>query len=86
VSREVHVLFDDHGKILAVADAASRTGPDGVILGHRPVERAGQRAVRVALGEEHEAAGPAGLVRDFELDVAASPPRLRRRSKGNDDR
>lgn len=79
--REVHVVYDESGRILAVADAEDVTGPGGVVLGHRPVERAGQRSTRLTLGDEHRAVGPLGLVRDFEIDAASSPPTFRRRAR-----
>ncbi|MFZ0172602.1 MAG: hypothetical protein WAL04_13040 [Acidimicrobiales bacterium] len=79
VPRDVHVIYDDSGRILAVADASEAVGPGGLLLGYTPVERPGQRSVRLTLGDEHIAGGPSSLLRDFEIDHAAFPPALRRR-------
>jgi len=78
--RHVHVVYDEHGRILAVADATESSGPGGLVLGHRPVERPGQSSARLTLSDEHVAGGPTSLVRDWEIDPDASPPALRRRS------
>ncbi len=77
--RDVHVVFDDDGRILALADAAEVTDAEGRTFGHEPVERSGQHAVRLTLGDEELSHGPAKLVADFEIDRTASPPALRRR-------
>jgi hypothetical protein len=77
--RDVHVVYDDTGRILAVADATEAAGPGGLLVGHRPVERLGQNAVRLVLGDEHVAGGLSSLLRDFEIDHQASQPALRRR-------
>jgi hypothetical protein len=81
--RELQVLYDESGRILAVADAEAVTGPGGVVLGHRPVERAGRRSTRLALGDEHRAVGPLSLVsrlRDRRRQLAihiVSPRQMR---------
>jgi hypothetical protein len=76
----VHVVHDDDGRILAVADAADTPGPGGVVLHHRPRPRPGQHAVLVTLTDQQRELHVATLIRDFELDRDASPVALRRRS------
>lgn len=76
----VHVVHDDAGRILAVADAADTPGPGGVVLHHQPRPRPGQHAVRVSLTEEQQGLHALTLIRDYELDRAASPPALHRRT------
>jgi hypothetical protein len=76
----VHVVHDDDGRILAVADAADTPGPGGVVLHHRPRPRPGQHAVLVTLTDQQRELHALTLIRDFELDRQTSPPVLRRRS------
>jgi hypothetical protein len=76
----VHVVHDDTGRILAVADAAETAGPGGLLLHHRPRPRAGQHAVVVTLREEQRELPALTLLREFELDLEARSPALRRRS------
>jgi hypothetical protein len=75
----VHVVHDDEGRILAVADAADTPGPGGVVLHHQPRPRPGQHAVLVTLTDEQKELHVLTLIRDFELDREASPLTLRRR-------
>lgn len=75
----VHVVHDDAGRILAVADAADATGPGGTVLHHQPRPRPGQHAVVVRLTDEQQELHALALIRDFELDRQASPIALRRR-------
>lgn len=76
----VHVIHDDNGRILAVADAADIPGPGGVVLHHQPRPRPGQHAIVIALKDEQRGHHALTLIRDFELDPQTSPPALRRRS------
>jgi hypothetical protein len=78
--RDLHVVFDDDGRILALAEAAEVTDARGRTLGHQPVERPGQHVVRLTLGDEELAHGPARLLAEFEIDQGASPPALRERA------
>jgi hypothetical protein len=75
----VHVVHDDSGRILAVADAGDTAGPGGVVLHHQPHPRSGQHAVVVSLNDEQRELHALALVRDFELDLETSSPALRRR-------
>ena len=77
--REVHVVFDKTGRILALADAGEVSGPGGVTLHHEPVAGPGQRSCRLRLTETHLTDGLAALIRDFEVDPTAAAPVLRRR-------
>ena len=77
----VHILHDDNGRILALADAADRLGPGGVVLRHQPRPRPGQHAVLVTLTDEQQELHALTLIRDFDLDRESSPPALRRRSR-----
>jgi hypothetical protein len=76
----VHIIHDDNGRILAVADAADTAGPGGVVLHHQPRPRPGQHAIVVTLTDEQQDVDALTLIRDFDLDREASPPALRRRS------
>jgi hypothetical protein len=76
----VHIVHDDNGRILAVADAADRPGPGGVVLHHQPRPRPGQHAILITLTDEQQQLPAVTLIRDFDLDREASPPALRRRS------
>jgi hypothetical protein len=76
----VHIVHDDDGRILAVADAADTPGPGGVVLHHQPRPRPGQHGVVVTLTDEQRELHALTLIRDFELDPEASPLALRRRS------
>jgi hypothetical protein len=76
----VHIIHDQDGRILAVADAADIPGPGGMVLHHQPRPRLGQYAVHVTLSEEQREMHALTLIRDFELDPQASPPALRRRT------
>ncbi len=76
----VHIVHDDDGRILAVADAADTPGPGGVVLHHAPRPRSGQHAVLVTLNDQQRELHALDLIRDFELDRQASPLALRRRS------
>jgi hypothetical protein len=76
---DVHVVHDDEGRILAIADAADTPGPGGVVLHHQPRPRPGQHAVLVTLTDEQQELQAITLIRDFELDREASVPALRRR-------
>jgi hypothetical protein len=76
----VHIIHDDDGRILAVADAAEVAGPGGVVLHHQPRPRPGQHAVLITLDDEQRELHALALIRDFELDRTASPLALRRRS------
>lgn len=78
---EVHVVYDDSGRILAVATAEATAGPGGLVLRHQPVPVAGQYAMRITLDDEQHAAGSVAFLREFEIDPEASPPALRRRSR-----
>jgi hypothetical protein len=75
----VHVVPDDTGRILSLADAADTAGPSGVVLHHQPRPRPGQHAVVVSLNDEQRELHALTLVRDFELDLETSSPALRRR-------
>jgi hypothetical protein len=77
--RHLHVVFDDDGRILALADAAETADARGRTFGHAPVEQPGHHAVRLTLGDEELSHGPAVLLAEFEIDRTASPPALRRR-------
>jgi len=81
--RHVHVVHDGSGRILAVADAADTAGPNGLILRHAPRPRPGQHLVQMELGDEHGDLHALALVRDYELDLDASPLRLRPRGGGS---
>jgi hypothetical protein len=76
---DVHVVHDDEGRILAIADAADTPGPGGVVLHHQPRPRPGQHAVLVTLTDEQQELRAITLIRDFELDREAPVPALRRR-------
>ena len=76
---DVHVVHDADGRLLAIAPAAGTLTEAGVELGVVPVPKQGQFATRLTLADEHHAAGPVALLRDFEIDVSAGEPRLRRR-------
>jgi hypothetical protein len=76
----VHIVHDADGRILAVADAADRPCPGGVVLHHQPRPRPGQHAILVTLTDEQQELHALTLIRDFDLDREASPPALRRRS------
>jgi hypothetical protein len=76
----VHVVHDDDGRILAVADAADTPGPGGLVFHHQPRPRPGQHAVLVTLTDQQRELPALALIRDFELDREASPFALRRRS------
>jgi hypothetical protein len=76
----VHIVHDDDGRILAVADAADTPFPGGVVLHHQPRPRPGQHAVLVTLTDEQQGLHALTLIRDFDLDPEASSPALRRRS------
>jgi len=76
----VHIVHDEDGRILAVADAADTPRPGGVVLHHQPRPRPGQHAVLVTLTDEQQELHALTLIRDFDLDREASPPALRRRS------
>jgi hypothetical protein len=75
----VHVVHDDEGRILAVADAADTLGLGGAVLHHQPRPRPGQHAVLVTLTDEQQELHILTLIRDFELDREASALALRRR-------
>ena len=75
----VHVVHDESGRILAVADAAETTGPDGVSLRHQPRPRPGQVLVQMDLDEELQILNALALVRDYEVDVDTSSGTLKRR-------
>jgi hypothetical protein len=79
--RDVHVVYDDGGAILAVADATEAHGAGGVVLRHHPVPGPRQHAARVRLDDEQERATAWQLVRDFEVDLTTSPPKLRRHAR-----
>src|ERR1039458_6906626 len=71
----VHIIHDQDGRILAVADAADIPGPGGMVLHHQPRPRLGQYAVHVTLSEEQREKHALTLIRDLELDPQASPAR-----------
>jgi hypothetical protein len=77
----VHIVHDDDGRILALADAAEVPGPGGVVLHHQPRPRPGQHALLLSLSEEQQELHPVVLLREFELDSGAPSPALRRRSR-----
>jgi hypothetical protein len=76
----VHIIHNDDGRILAVADAADKPGPGGVVLRHQPRPRPGQHAVVVTLRDEQQGLHALTLIREFELDLQTSVPALHRRS------
>ena len=75
----VHIVHDDDGRILAVADGADTPWPGGRMLHHQPRPRPGQHAILVTLTIEQQELHALTLIRDFDLDREASPPGLRRR-------
>jgi hypothetical protein len=77
--RNVHVVHDDEGRILAIADAADAPGPGGAVLHHEPRPRPGQHAVLVTLTDEQQGLHALALIREFELDREAPVLALRRR-------
>jgi hypothetical protein len=77
---QVHIIHDEDGRILAVADAAVTSGPGGIQLHHQPRPRPGQHAILVTLADEHRDHTALALIREFEVDRDAPEPALRRRS------
>lgn len=77
--RDVHVVYEADGRILAIADASPARGEDGALLSSEPVPTPGQFCARLTLTDEHLAAGPVAVLRDFEVDIASEVPALRRR-------
>lgn len=78
--RDVHIVHDGDGRILAVAPAGPISGDDGSTRGVTPVAAEGQFALRLTLTEEHAAVGPGALIRDFEVDLSAAQASLRSRT------
>lgn len=80
--REIHVVHDDDGTILALVEAAATEGPGGIRLTSTPVPGPGQQAVRVTVADQHANVSLLELLERFELDHAQSPPTLRERAAG----
>lgn len=81
--REVHVVHDDAGTILAMVEAAATEGPGGIRLTSTPVPGPGQRSTRVTVADEHAGLSLLDLLDRFEVDHTQSPPTLRERPSSN---
>ncbi len=79
--REVHVVYDDNGKVLAIAETVETEGPGGLRLRLAPLPQPGQRAVRVSLADDQAALTLSQLLDDFELEHDKPLPSLRRRKE-----
>lgn len=78
--REVHVVYDDRGTIVALVEAGESEGPGGVRLSSTPLAGPGQHTVLAAVADEHAGLSLAALLERGELDHDPSPPVLRVRA------
>jgi hypothetical protein len=78
--REVHMVSDAAGTIVAAMEAAPTTGPGGVQLSSAPAPGRGHLTVALVLTDAHAKLALRDLVEDYEIDHGAESPALRRRS------